>query len=402
MMGPKSKVASEMYDKYVAHTYSTLPVVLDDTTGQGVEIWDMDGKKYLDFWAGYSALNLGHHHPETWKVLKNSGLVTRACYDKYLASLGRKISELVGFDAMILPKNSGAEGVESAIKTARMWAYRTGRVPHSRGEIIVMNHNFHGRTILVISFSGEKQYKYDFGPHTPGFTLVDYGDAKHIEGAITSNTIAVLMEPMQGEGGIIVPPENYLKDVRRLCDERGILLILDEIQTGLGRTGKMFCYEHNGIKPDLLILGKSLCGGTPAILSLAVGRRDIMELWQPGDDGSTFGGNSAAAAVALETFNVLEKENLIKNSAELGEYFKNQLKEIKNPLIKEVRGKGLFIGIEFFPEAGGARKYVNKLVEKGILCKEAHEHVLRISPPLVIKKYQIDIFTEKFKEVLKD
>ena len=400
MMGSKSKLWTEMYDKYVVHTYSTLPVILNDTKSKGVEIWDMDGKKYLDFWAGYSALNLGHHHPETWKVLRNSGLVTRACYDRYLALLGKTISELVGFDAMILPKNSGAEGVESAIKTARMWAYRTGMVSRNQSEIIVMNHNFHGRTITVISFSSEKQYKNDFGPHTPGFIPVDYGDVKNIKKAITSNTIAVLMEPMQGEGGIIIPPVSYLNDVRALCDKHKILLILDEIQTGSGRTGKMFCYEHNGIKPDLLILGKSLCGGTPAILSLVVGRRDIMELWQPGDDGSTFGGNSAAAAVALETFNVLEKENLIKNSAELGEYFKNQLKEIKNPLIKEVRGKGLFIGIEFFPEAGGARKYVNKLIEKGILCKEAHEHVLRISPPLTIGKEHIDFFIEKFKEVL--
>lgn len=402
MFGPKSKVWAEMYDKYVVHTYATLPVVLDGKSGKGTEIWDMDGKKYLDFWAGYSALNLGHYHPRTWSVLKKSGLVTRACYEKNLALLGEKISELVGFDSMILPKNSGVEGVESAIKTVRMWAYRTKRVSHNQGEIIVMNRNFHGRTISVVSFSSEEQYKNDFGPHTPGFILVDYGDIKNIEKAVTKKTIAILMEPMQGEGGIIIPPKNYLKDVRSLCDKYEILLILDEIQTGLGRTGKMFCCEHNEIKPDLLILGKSLCGGTPAILSLVVGSREIMKLWQPGDDGSTFGGNSAAAAVALETFNVLAEEKLIENSAELGEYFKGRLKAINHSLIKEVRGKGLFIGIEFFSELGGARKIVNKLIEEGIICKEAHCNVLRLSPPLVITKEQLDFFLKKFQKVLRE
>lgn len=400
MIGPKSMVWAEMYNKYVAHTYATLPVVLDDKSGNGVEIYDEDGNKYLDFWAGYSALNLGHNHPRTWNVLKNSGLVTRACYDKNLALLGKKISELVGFPIKILPKCSGAEGVEGAIKIVRMWAYRTGKVLRNKGEIIVMNHNFHGRTTTIISFSSEEQYKNDFGPHTPGFKLVDYGDVKNIEKALTKNTIGVLLESMQGEGGIIIPPKKYLNDVRALCDEEKILLIDDEIQAGLGRTGKMFCYEHNGIQPDLFILGKSLCGGTPAILSLVVGKEEIMNFLEPGDDGSTFGGNSAATAVALEVFDVLAEEGLIENSAKLGEYFKDQLKQIDSPLIKEVRGKGLFIGIEFLPEAGGARKYVNGLIEEGVICKEAHHHVLRLSPPLVVIKEQLDFFIEKFKKVL--
>lgn len=388
----------EMYNKYVAHTYNTLPVVLEE--GDGVWVWDVDGKVYLDFWAGYSALNLGHRHPKTWAVFEKANLMTRACYNEDLALLAEKVCGLVNFDSMILPKNSGAEAVETAIKTVRMWAYRTGKASRDQGEIIVMGQNFHGRTITIVSFSSASQYKEDFGPHTSGFRIIPYGDTEVLEKAITPNTIAVLLEPIQGEGGIIVPPENYLREVRDICHKHGILMMLDEIQTGLGRTGKMFCYEHSGITPDILILGKSLCGGTPAILSLVIGKRDVMKFWNPGDDGSTFGGNSAACAVARTVFEVLREEDLLSRTTKEGLYFLNELKKIKNPFIKEVRGKGLFIGIEFYPESGGARKYCEELLKNGLVCKEAHENVLRFSPPLIITREQIDLALNKIRKVL--
>lgn len=389
----------KIYDKYVARTYNTLPVVLK--SGKGVYARDPEGKVYLDFWAAYSALNLGHSHPEIVEVLRNPNLFTRACYNEELAMLAKEVVEIVGFDAMILPKNSGAEAVETAIKTARMWAYRAGVALRNKGEIIVAERNFHGRTIAIVSFSSEPQYRDDFGPHAPGFQLVPFGDISALKRALKPYTIAVLLEPIQGEGGIIVPPADYLRQVRKVCDDWHILMMLDEIQTGLGRTGKMFCYEHSGIKPDIVILGKALGGGVLPI-SLVIGRRDVMELWNPGDDGSTFGGYSMACAVARKVLQILQRDKLPERAAKLGEYFMAELKKINSSHIKEVRGKGLMVGIELYPEAGGARKYCERLLKEGIICKEAHHHILRLSPPLIITKEQLDFAAEKIEKVLKD
>lgn len=392
-----------MYDQYVGRTYDSLPVV--PIRAQGVEIWDPEEEEYLDFWASYSALNLGHRHPEIIETvieqLTRGPMFTRACYNEQLALLGKEMNDLVGFDGMIIPKNAGVEGFETAIKTARMWAYRTGKVKRNRGEIIVARGNFHGRTVTAVSASSEPQYKDDFGPHTPGFVFVPYGDVNAIIDALTKNTIAILLEPIQGEGGIIVPPEDYLQEVRRICDTDNILFILDEIQTGLGRTGKMFCYLYSNIKPDVLILGKSIGGGVLPI-SLVFGRRDIMKLWQPGDDGSTFGGYAMASAVARKSLEITIREKLSEKSAILGKYFMNQLQEIKSSYIKEVRGRGLFIGIELFPEAGGARKYCERLLRESIICKEAHHNVMRFSPPLIVTKNQLDFAAAKIDKVLRD
>lgn len=397
-----SREIIEMYNRYVARTYNTLPVVLDH--GMGVEVWDEDGKKYLDFWAAYSAVNLGHAHPEIITTaiehLRKGPMFTRACYNKELALLGKELSELAGFDSIIIPKNSGAEGVETALKTARMWAYRTGKTSRNTGEIIVANQNFHGRTITIVSFSGEAQYRDDFGPLTPGFKMIPYGNLESLEKAVTSNTIALLLEPIQGEGGIIVPPPGYLRGAREICDKHGILLILDEIQTGLGRTGELFCYRASSIEPDILILGKSLGGGILPV-SAEIGGRKIMELWQPGDDGSTFGGYSMAAAVARKAIEIIVRDKLAERSAELGKYFIDRLEKIDSYFIKEIRGKGLFVGIELAPNAGGARKYCERLLKEGVICKEAHENVLRLSPPLIVTKEQLDFAAEKIEKVLK-
>lgn len=408
MLGPKSKIWAEMYDKYVGHTYNSLPIVPE--RANGVRMWDCDGKKYLDFWASYSAVNLGHAHPRILGAINDAaakGMITRAVYVKELAVLAKKLSELAGFDAMIIPKNSGAEAVETSLKNARLWAYQAKGIKRGNAEIIVAAQNFHGRTITVISFSSEPLYRDDFGPHTPGFKIVQYGNSKKIEEVINPNTAAVLLEPIQGEGGIIFPAEDgYLKHVRDICNQNNILMILDEIQTGFGRTGKIFCHDYSKIKPDIILVGKALGGGVYPV-SAEIARRDLMELWKPGHDGSTFAGNSIACAVALKALDVIVDENLCERSAELGKYFLGELKKISHSLIKDVRGIGLFLGIEFYPEAGGARKYCEKLlneaeVDVGIICKEAHSNVLRISPPLIIEKEHINIFIEKFQKVLKD
>ena len=408
MIGPKSKLWAEMYDKYVGRTYNSLPIV--PKRARGIYMWDCDGRRYIDFWASYSAVNLGHAHPRILKALNDAvakGMITRAVYVKELAILAKKLSELAGFDAMIIPKNSGVEAVETAIKHARLWAYQIKGLKRGSAEIIVAAQNFHGRTITVISFSSEPLYRDDFGPHTPGFKIVDYGNSKKIGEVINENTAAVLLEPVQGEGGIIFPAEDgYLNKVRDICDQNNILMILDEIQTGLGRTGKMFCHDYSKIKPDIILIGKALSGGVYPI-SAEIARRDLMELWKPGHDGSTFAGNSIACSVALEALDIIIDENLCERSAELGKYFLVELKKIKHPLIKDVRGLGLFLGIEFYPKAGGARKYCEKLlneaeIDMGIICKEAHEHVLRLSPPLVIEKGHIDFFVQKFQKVLED
>jgi len=390
----------ELEEKYGAHNYHPLDVVIH--RAEGVWIYDVEGNKYLDCLAAYSAVNQGHCHPRIVKALKDQAekvtLTSRAFRNDQLPLLCKEISELTGYEAM-LPMNSGAEAVETALKAARKWGHKIKRIKENKAEIIVCRNNFAGRTITVISFSTEEQYRDGFGPFTPGFKIIPYGDADALEKSITSNTAAFIVEPVQGEGGVITPPEGYLKKTFEICKKNNVLFIADEIQTGLGRTGKLFAFEHEGIKPDVVIIGKALSGGCYPV-SAVLSNKDILGVFKPGDHGSTFGGNSLGAAIARESLKVLIEEKLIENSAKLGEYFKDKLNKIKSPHVKEVRGKGLFIGVELKPEAGGARRFCEALMKKGILCKETHENVIRFAPPLVIKKEEIDWALERVEEVL--
>ncbi len=401
-MGKKmgSSEIMAMYDQYLAMTYKSLPVVL--VGGRGVKVYNPEGREFLDFWAAYSALNLGHSHPAIVKTmiekLKSGALLTRACYNDELALLGKELSEAAGLD-MVVPKNGGAEAVETAVKAARMYAYRARGIPRNEAEIIVCRGNFHGRTTTVISFSAEPAYKADFGPLTPGFKFVPYNDCEALENAITDRTIAFLVEPIQGEGGILVPADDYLKKVREICTRKNILLILDEIQTGFGRTGKLFCFQHSNIKPDILIVGKSLGGGVLPV-SAIVGTREILQHFKPGDDGSTFGGFSMAAAVARTSLRLMIERKIPEQAAKKGEFFTNLLRQIKSPYIKEVRGKGLMVGIELYPEAGGARRFCVALVRDGLICKESHHDVMRFSPPLIISKKHLEIGARKIEKAL--
>jgi ornithine--oxo-acid transaminase len=389
-----------MEDQYGAQNYHPLDVVI--THGAGVWVYDVEGRKYLDCLSAYSAVNQGHVHPKILAALvAQAGKITltsRAFRNDQLPLFYKELSELTGYE-MSLPMNSGAEAVETALKIARKWAYQVKKVPRHQAEIITCNGNFHGRTITTISFSSEPLYRDDFGPFTPGFLSVPYGDVEAITTAITSNTAAILLEPIQGEGGVIIPPSGYLKHVSEICKQNNILLIVDEIQTGLGRTGKLFAAEHEGVHPDVTIIGKALAGGFYPV-SAVLANMDILGLFTPGEHGSTFGGNPLAAAVARAALNVLVEENLIERAAELGEYFIEQLSEISSQNIKEVRGKGLLIGVELRAEAGGARRFCEALQKKGILAKETHERVIRFAPPLVIEKETIDWALPIIREVL--
>ena len=389
------------YNKFVANTYHNLPIVLKE--GKGIWLKDVDGKEYMDFWSTYSAMNLGHNNTRLNKVvdrvLKKGCLTARPCYCEELAILGEKLSQLTKMDIMIIPKNGGSESVETAIKAMRMYAYRERGIPKDKAEIIVAEGNFHGRTTTIISFSSVGKYKDDFGPLTPGFKIVPYNNSEAIEKAITPNTIGVLLEPIQGEGGVNVPSKDYLFQVRRICTKHNLLLALDEIQTGMGRTGKMFCYEHSAIKPDLLILGKALGGGIVPI-SVLVGRREIMKHWVPGDDGSTLGGYALAAAVACEVIDIFTEEKIPEKVFYLGMEFITALKTISSPYIKEVRGKGLMIGIQL-SEKVTARAIVEELLKEGLLCGEARGNVLRLTPPLIIKERELDWAFDRLKKVLK-
>ncbi|MEO0144537.1 MAG: ornithine--oxo-acid transaminase [candidate division WOR-3 bacterium] len=396
-----AKFHIELTEKYGAHNYKPLEVVL--TKGEGVWVWDVEGNKYIDMLSSYSALNQGHRHPKIIKAvieqLDKITLTSRAFYNDKLSLFLKKLNEVTGYDKA-LPMNSGAEAVETAIKIARKWAYTKKSIPLNDGEIIVALNNFHGRTITIISFSSEPQYRYAFGPFTPGFVFVPFGDAEAIEKAINNRTIGVLIEPIQGEGGIIVPPDGYLKKVREITREKGVLLILDEIQTGLGRTGKLFAYQHElseNEKPDMLILGKALGGGIYPV-SAVLANDEIMEVIKPGDHGSTFGGNPLAAAIGIASLEVIIEENLPENARVMGEYFIKNLKEIKSPYIKEVRGKGLLIGVELDRPA---REFCEKLMKLGVLSKETHEYVIRFAPPLIIKKEEIDWALERIEKALK-
>ena len=370
--------------------YKPLPVVL--SKAKGVWVWDVDGKKYLDMMSAYSAVSHGHSHPELLKVLHEQSsqlaLTSRAFYTDTLGPYLETITSLSNFD-MALPMNSGAEAVETAIKAARRWAYLSKKIESNKAEIIVADGNFHGRTTTIISFSSDANSKNDFGPHTPGFVSVEFGSAKAIEQAINENTAAVLIEPIQGEGGIIVPPENFLPEVREICTKNNVLMILDEIQSGLGRTGKMFAFQHSNIQPDGLILGKALGGGFMPV-SCFLASKEVMQWLTPGSHGSTFGGNPLAAAIGKKSLELLEEENLIENSRVMGDFFKNALINIKSKVIKEVRGKGLWIGVVIDPNYVSGKDLSKLLLKEGILCKETHETVIRFAPPLVITKEEIE------------
>ncbi|HVO75360.1 MAG TPA: ornithine--oxo-acid transaminase [Ignavibacteriaceae bacterium] len=387
-------------EKYGAHNYHPLDVVIQKA--EGVWVYDVEGKKYLDCLAAYSAVNQGHCHPRIVKALKEQAekvtLTSRAFRNDQLPLLCRELCELTGFE-MVLPMNSGAEAVETALKTARKWGYQVKGIKENSAEIIVCSNNFAGRTISIISFSTEEQYRKGFSPYTPGFKIVPFGNLKALEEAITKNTAAFIVEPVQGEGGVIVPPDGYLKDAYEVCRKNNVLFIADEIQTGLGRTGKLFAYEYEGIKPDVLIVGKALSGGCYPV-SAVLSRKEILGVFKPGDHGSTFGGNPLGAAIARESLKVIIEEKLVDNSSKMGEYFKSKLKAVKSKHVKEVRGKGLFIGVELKPEAKGARRFCEALMHKGILCKETHENVIRFAPPLVIKKEEIDWALERVEDVL--
>ena len=390
----------DLENEFGAHNYEPLDIVL--ARGQGVWVWDVEGNKYLDMLASYSALNQGHCHPRILTALieqaKKLTLVSRAFRNDQLGPFYKEICEMTHSHS-VLPMNSGTEAVETALKAARKWGYQIKEIPDDMAEIIVCANNFHGRTITIVGFSTEKQYKEGFGPFTPGFITIPFGDADALEWAITPNTVAFLVEPIQGEGGIIVPPSGYLKKVREICDRHNVLLILDEIQTGLGRTGKLFAEEHEGIESDLTLIGKALSGGFYPI-SAVLSNKEALSIFQPGDHGSTFGGNPLACAVAREALRVIEEENLIEKSLFMGHYLKESIRNILSPYVKEVRGMGLLIGVELKKSAGGARKFCEALMGKGILCKETHKHVIRFAPPLTITKEELDWALERIESVL--
>ncbi|MBF0499344.1 MAG: ornithine--oxo-acid transaminase [Candidatus Riflebacteria bacterium] len=395
----KTREIIEVTEKFGAKNYKPLPVVISKAEGIWVE--DPEGKRYMDMLSAYSAVNQGHRHPRIIQALKTQAekvtLVSRAFHNDQLGPLMKELCDLTGME-MVLPMNTGAEAVETALKTARKWGYKRKGVQEDKAEIIVCENNFHGRTTTIVGFSSEQQYKDGFGPFTPGFVMVPYGNVEAFEKAITKNTVGFLVEPIQGEAGVIVPPPNYLKRVSEICKKNKVLLLADEIQTGFGRTGKMFCYQHDDIIPDMVILGKALGGGVLPI-SVVVSSKEVLGVFNPGDHGSTFGGNPLACAVAREAVRVLIDEKLPGNATELGKYFMDQLKTIKNPLIKDVRGKGLLIGLELLPKAGGARKYCEALKEEGLLCKETHDNVIRFAPPLVIKKNDIDWALDRVRKI---
>jgi len=388
-------------DLYGARNYLPLDVVI--SRGKGIWVWDVEGKKYLDFLSSYSAVNQGHCHPRLFKALKKQAkrltLISRAFRNDQWPLLAKELCDLTGYE-MALPMNSGAEAVETAIKAARKWAYQKKGIAQDQAEIIACSNNFHGRTITVISFSTEPLYRKDFGPFTPGFVVVPYGDLNALEAAIKPNTAAFLVEPIQAEAGILIPPEGYLKKAKEVCEKHKILFIADEIQTGLGRTGKLFACDYEGLKPEMMVIGKSLGGGFYAI-SVVLSTREILGLFKPGEHGSTFGANPLACALAREAMRVLKQEKMIENSAKQGNYFMEKLKTLKSRHIKEVRGKGLLIGIELKPEAGGARRFCEALKEQGLLCKETHENVIRFAPPLIINKKELDWAFKRVAHVFK-
>jgi len=387
-------------DEFGAHNYKPLDVVIE--RGDGIWVWDVDGNKYLDCLSAYSAVNQGHCNKRIMDAMfeqaKKLTLTSRAFRNDQLGPFYKELCDLTN-SHKVLPMNSGAEAVETAIKAARKWGYQIKGVPENKAEIIVCRNNFHGRTITIVSFSTDPTSTTGFGPFTPGFKVVDFGDAAAFEAAITDNTVAFLVEPIQGEAGVIIPPDGYLKDIRRICDEKGIVLIFDEIQTGLGRTGKMLAEEHESVEADLTLIGKALSGGFYPV-SAVLSNTEVLGVLKPGEHGSTFGGNPLACAVARAALKELVEKDLIGNAERMGEYFMEGLRKIDNPKIKEVRGRGLLIGVEFHDDAGGARQYCEKLKEAGLLCKETHETIIRFAPPLVITKEDIDWALKQITPIL--
>ncbi len=386
--------------KYGAKNYKPLDVVLE--RGLGIWVWDVEGRRYLDFLSAYSAVNQGHAHPVILKAMIDQAsilpLTSRAFRNNQYPLMAQELCELTGYEKM-LPMNSGAEAVETAIKAARKWGYKVKGVPDNQAEIIVCDGNFSGRTTTIISFSPEAQYKDGFGPFTPGFKMIPFGDSDALEAAITLHTVAFLVEPIQGEGGVIVPSEGYLKRVREICTRHNVLLIADEVQSGLGRTGKLFAMQHEDVRADIVTIGKALSGGFYPV-SAMLADDAIMSVFKPGDHGSTFGGNPLASAVARAALKVLVEENMIENAAVQGEYLMGRLRRIESPHIKEVRGKGLLIGVELYPEAGGARRFCEAMKDEGLLCKETHDNVVRFAPPLTITKDDIDWALERIEKVM--
>ncbi len=388
-------------DLYGAHNYHPLDVVV--SKAQGIWMYDVEGNKYLDFLSAYSAVNQGHRHPRIVKALieqaRKLTLTSRAFRNDQWPQLAKEICDLTGY-SMVLPMNSGAEAVETAVKTARKWATQKKGVPQDKAEIICCANNFHGRTVTVISFSTEPLYRQDFGPFTPGFPIIPFGDADALEKAITPNTAAFLVEPIQAEAGILIPPDGFLKRAAEICKKNNVLLMADEIQTGLGRTGKLFASEYEGVRPDLVIIGKSLGGGCYPI-SAVLADQEVLGVFKPGEHGSTFGGNPLACAVARESLRVIQEEKLVENAAERGASFIEKLRKVRSRHIKDVRGKGLLIGIELYPAAGGARRFCEELMKEGLLCKETHENVIRFAPPLIIREKDLNWALKRIKTVFR-
>jgi ornithine--oxo-acid transaminase len=397
-----TKFYVDLEDLYGAHNYHPLDVVI--SKAKGIWVWDVDGKKYLDFLSAYSAVNQGHCHPRIVSALisqaKKVTLTSRAFRNDQWPLLAKELSDLTGYE-MVLPMNSGAEAIETALKAARMWAYQKKGIAQDQAEIIVCTNNFHGRTITIISFTSETLYRKDFGPFTPGFVFTPYGDVEALERAINPNTAAFLVEPIQAEAGIMMPPPGYLKQAKEVCEKNNVLFIADEIQTGLGRTGKIFACEHEEVTPDVMVIGKSLGGGCYAI-SAVLSDRGVLGLFKPGSHGSTFGANPLACAAAREALRVLQEEDLAENAEVQGNYFLEKLKTIRSRHIKEVRGKGLLIGVELYPEAGGARRFCEALEGEGLLCKETHDNVIRFAPPLIIKQKDLSGAFKKVKKIFKN
>lgn len=387
----------DLESRYGAHNYHPLDVVIE--RAEGVWVYDVDGNRYLDCLAAYSAVNQGHCHPRILQTLEEQArkvtLTSRAFRNQQLPLLYKELHDLTGFD-MVLPMNSGAEAVETAIKTARKWGYKIKGIPQDKAEIIVCANNFHGRTVTIVSFSTDEQYRDGFGPFTPGFRVIPFGDARALREAITPNTCAFLVEPIQGEAGIVIPPEGFLREAAAMCRANRVLLMADEIQSGLGRTGKLFAYMHEAVTPDVLIIGKALAGGFYPV-SAVLASREILGVYNPGDHGSTFGGNPMGCAIARTALRVLIEEKMVERSAELGAYFLTLLQTLRSSDLKEVRGKGLWIGIEL---RSPARPYCEALKEEGILCKETHDRVIRIAPPLIISRQEIDWAFERITKVI--
>ncbi|HJV91541.1 MAG TPA: ornithine--oxo-acid transaminase [Holophagaceae bacterium] len=387
-------------NQYGAHNYHPLDVVAE--RGEGVHLWDVEGKKYMDFLAAYSAVNQGHNHPRIVKAMieqaQRLALTSRAFRNDQFPPLLEKLCKLTGFDKALL-MNSGAEAVETAIKAMRKWAYDVKGIEYPKAEIIVADGNFHGRTTTIVGFSTDPDSTSRFGPFTPGFKIVPYGDLQAVEAAITPNTAAIFMEPIQGEAGVLIPPVGFLRGLREIADRHGILLVLDEIQSGLGRTGKLFAFEHEGIRPDGVTIGKALSGGLYPV-SAFLSKNAVMDVFTPGIHGSTYGGNPLACAVATAALDVLVDERLIERTAELGSHLDARLRGLKSPLVKGVRVRGLWAGVDLVPEAGGARKFCYKLKDRGMLCKDTHTHTIRLAPPLVITREELDWAVDQLAAVL--